>query len=93
MLLLYFPREKKEELIAISKLPSDVGDENGETSIDERRIRIQPLPNVKKKTGPRIPQISNDLPVSDVLVSRKLVMHTHLTNFKSICSRTIFILC
>lgn len=72
MLPLYFPRDKKEEALAFSKLPTDVGDENGETVIDERRIRIKPLP--KKKTGPRIPQIS-DLPVSDAVVTRKLVMH------------------
>ncbi|XP_057777293.1 uncharacterized protein LOC130995861 isoform X1 [Salvia miltiorrhiza] len=71
LLPLYFPREKKEEVLAVTRLPADVGDENGETVIDERRIRIQPLPNLKKKTGPRIPQISNDLPVSDVLVTRK----------------------
>ena len=76
MLPLYFPREKKEEVLATTKLPSDVGDENGETVIDERRIRIQPLPNVKKKAVPRIPQISNEMPVSDVLPARKLVMHT-----------------
>lgn len=76
MLPLYFPRDKKEEALALSKLPADVGDENGETVIDERRIRIKPLP--KKKTGTRIPQISNDLPVSDAVVTRKLVMHiTH----------------
>ncbi|XP_042056615.1 protein GDAP2 homolog [Salvia splendens] len=71
LLPLYFPREKKEEVLATTKLPADVGDENGETVIDERRIRIQPLPNVKKKAVPRIPQISNDLPVSDVLPARK----------------------
>ncbi|KAI3816642.1 hypothetical protein L1987_16345 [Smallanthus sonchifolius] len=29
LLPLYFPRDKKEEAIAISKLPADVGDENG----------------------------------------------------------------
>ncbi|KQJ96897.1 protein GDAP2 homolog [Brachypodium distachyon] len=44
LLPLYFPRDKQEEEIAISKLPADVGDENGETVIDERKIRIMPLP-------------------------------------------------
>jgi hypothetical protein len=44
LLPLYFPRDKQEEEIAISKLPADVGDENGETVIDERKIRIRPLP-------------------------------------------------
>ncbi|KAJ1295415.1 hypothetical protein BS78_01G222100 [Paspalum vaginatum] len=44
LLPLYFPRDKQEEEIAILKLPADVGDENGETVIDERKIRIRPLP-------------------------------------------------
>ncbi|KAG0457426.1 hypothetical protein HPP92_022266 [Vanilla planifolia] len=44
LLPLYFPRDKHEEEVAISKLPADVGDENGETVIDERKIRIKPLP-------------------------------------------------
>ncbi|NP_001130380.2 Protein GDAP2 [Zea mays] len=44
LLPLYFPRDKQEEYIAIVKLPADVGDENGETAIDERKIRIRPLP-------------------------------------------------
>ena len=44
MLPLYFPRDKQEEETAVSKLPADVGDENGETVIDERKIRIRPLP-------------------------------------------------
>ncbi|KAI7995245.1 hypothetical protein LOK49_LG11G01062 [Camellia lanceoleosa] len=48
LLLLYFPQDKLEEEIAVAKLPADVGDENGETVIDERKIRIKPLPDVKK---------------------------------------------
>ncbi|KAL0336470.1 UNVERIFIED_CONTAM: Ganglioside-induced differentiation-associated protein 2 [Sesamum radiatum] len=62
LLPLYFPRDKQEEAIAILKLPADVGDENGETVIDERKIRIKPLPNLKK-TGSRIREISTDLPI------------------------------
>ncbi|XP_008785270.2 protein GDAP2 homolog isoform X1 [Phoenix dactylifera] len=46
LLPLYFPRDEHEEEIAVSKLPADVGDENGETVIDERKIRIKPLPAV-----------------------------------------------
>ncbi|CAN8235979.1 unnamed protein product [Cochlearia groenlandica] len=45
LLPLYFPRDEHEEEVAITKLPADVGDENGETVIDERKIRIQALPN------------------------------------------------
>ncbi|KMZ60034.1 Peptide-N(4)-(N-acetyl-beta-glucosaminyl)asparagine amidase [Zostera marina] len=46
LLPLYFPRDKHEEEVALSKLPADVGDENGETIIDERKIRIKSLPIV-----------------------------------------------
>ncbi|XP_068326355.1 uncharacterized protein [Pyrus communis] len=68
LLPLYFPRDKLEEEIALSKLPADVGDENGETIIDERKIRIKPLP---KKNIPKPPQAPVELPVSDVgLVQR-----------------------
>ncbi|GMJ04645.1 hypothetical protein like AT1G69340 [Hibiscus trionum] len=68
LLPLYFPRDKHEEVVAISKLPADVGDENGETIIHERQIRIKPLP---QKTIPKPAQASAELPVSDVgLVQR-----------------------
>ncbi|KAK8567329.1 hypothetical protein V6N13_105306 [Hibiscus sabdariffa] len=68
LLPLYFPRDKQEEVVAISKLPADVGDENGETIIHERTIRIKPLP---KKTIPKPAQASAELPITDVgLVQR-----------------------
>lgn len=70
MLPLYFPRDKHEEEVAILKLPADVGDENGETIIDERKIRIKPLP---KKIVPKPPQVEVDPPVSDVGLVRRLV--------------------
>lgn len=63
MLPLYFPRDKQEEEIAILKLPADVGDENGETVIDERKIRIRPLPaGVVDRT---VSATLVDLPLSD----------------------------
>ncbi|XP_062205350.1 uncharacterized protein LOC133907342 [Phragmites australis] len=63
LLPLYFPRDKQEEEIAVSKLPADVGDENGETVIDERKIRIRPLPaGMVDKTVTAAPI---DLPLSD----------------------------
>ncbi|XWS69653.1 hypothetical protein CRYUN_Cryun04dG0197600 [Craigia yunnanensis] len=68
LLPLYFPRDKHEEEVAISKLPADVGDENGDTIIDERKIRIKPLP---KKTIPKPPQAPVELPVSDVGLVRR----------------------
>ncbi|GAV74537.1 Macro domain-containing protein/UVR domain-containing protein/YccV-like domain-containing protein/CRAL_TRIO_2 domain-containing protein, partial [Cephalotus follicularis] len=68
LLPLYFPRDKHEEEVAISKLPADVGDENGETIIDERKIRIKPLP---KKNIPKPSQAPIDLPVSDVGLVRR----------------------
>ncbi|KAK6242681.1 hypothetical protein QUC31_013612 [Theobroma cacao] len=68
LLPLYFPRDKHEEEVAMSKLPADVGDENGETIIDERKIRIKPLP---KKAIPKPPQAPVELPVSDVGLVRR----------------------
>ncbi|KAL6013459.1 hypothetical protein ACLOJK_003957, partial [Asimina triloba] len=65
LLPLYFPRDKHEEEVAVSKLPADVGDENGETVIDERKIRIRPLP-VVSATIPKPSTAPTDLPVSDV---------------------------
>ncbi|XP_031131612.1 protein GDAP2 homolog isoform X2 [Ipomoea triloba] len=69
LLPLYFPRDKQEEEIAIAKLPTDIGDENGETVIDERKIRIKPLPKTKKSSA-REPQTTLDLPSSDVGLTR-----------------------
>ncbi|XP_042021956.1 protein GDAP2 homolog isoform X1 [Salvia splendens] len=83
LLPLYFPRDKLEEEMAVSKLPADVGDENGETVIDERKIRIQPLPNLKKAAS-RPPQTSTDLADSNISLARRFVArHTFLSPFKS----------
>ncbi|XP_072987977.1 uncharacterized protein [Typha latifolia] len=65
LLPLYFPRDKHEEEIAASKLPADVGDENGETIIDERKIRIKPLPAVSANI-PKQPTVLVDSPAADV---------------------------
>nr|GMD84595.1 protein GDAP2 homolog [Ipomoea batatas]GMD85544.1 protein GDAP2 homolog [Ipomoea batatas] len=70
LLPFYFPRDKQEEEIAIAKLPTDIGDENGETVIDERKIRIKPLPKTKKSSA-REPQTTLDLPSSDVGLTRR----------------------
>ena len=45
---LYFPRTEKEELITRSMLPENVGNEWGETIIQERSIRIMSLPKPKE---------------------------------------------
>ncbi|KAJ6817541.1 protein GDAP2-like protein [Iris pallida] len=63
--LFTFPRDRHEEEIAVSKLPADVGDENGETIIDERKIRIKPLPAVSA-TIPKPSEFPVDLPIHDV---------------------------
>uniref|UniRef100_A0A452YBG4 Macro domain-containing protein n=1 Tax=Aegilops tauschii subsp. strangulata TaxID=200361 RepID=A0A452YBG4_AEGTS len=68
LLPLYFPRDKQEEETAVSKLPADVGDENGETVIDERKIRIRPLPaGAADRTVATAPL---DLPLESGLASR-----------------------
>lgn len=60
--------------MAISKLPADVGDENGETVIDERKIRIKPLPAVTN-ISPSPPTAPVDPPVSDIgLTNRRFVI-------------------
>ncbi|OWM75907.1 protein GDAP2 homolog isoform X2 [Punica granatum] len=68
LLPFYFPRDKDEEQAAISKLPADVGDENGGAIIDERKIRIQPLPKKAPSKPPRAPV---DLPASNVGLIRR----------------------
>ncbi|KAK1437716.1 hypothetical protein QVD17_03512 [Tagetes erecta] len=74
LLPLYFPRDKKEETFAITKLPADVGDENGETIIDERKIRIKPLPNMEKPVT-KPPQASVDVPARDRGLARRNSSH------------------
>jgi hypothetical protein len=69
LLPLYFPRDKQEEEIAVSKLPADVGDENGETVIDERKIRIRPLP--AGATDRTVATASLDLPLDSGLASKR----------------------
>lgn len=83
MLPLYFPRDKHEEEVAISKLPADVGDENGETTIDERKIRIKPLPAVSAPAV-KLPATTVDIPVSDVgLTLRRFVFTFNHTSYIS----------
>ncbi|KAK9119023.1 hypothetical protein Scep_017116 [Stephania cephalantha] len=70
LLPLYFPRDKHEEEVALSKLPADVGDENGETIIDERKIRIKPLP-AATQNSPKLLPPQEDPPVTDVGLTRR----------------------
>ncbi|GMH01777.1 hypothetical protein Nepgr_003616 [Nepenthes gracilis] len=53
--------DKHEEEMAILKLPADVRDENGETVIDECKIRIKPLPSAGM-TVPHLPQYQRIFP-------------------------------
>jgi hypothetical protein len=71
LLPLYFPRDRQEEEIAVSKLPADVGDENGETVIDERKIRIRPLPAGATDRAATTAPI--DLPFDSGLASKRSV--------------------
>ncbi|PWA34305.1 ganglioside-induced differentiation-associated protein 2 [Artemisia annua] len=66
---LYFPHDIMEEKIAVMTLP-DVGDENGETIIDEWKIRIKPLPNLKK-TVLKLTHVLLDVPVSNRGLNRR----------------------
>ncbi|CAM6084975.1 unnamed protein product [Calypogeia fissa] len=69
LLPLYFPRDKLEEEIATAKLPADVGDENGETVIKERKIRISGFPAIQ----PSSPKWSAAIP-GDVNPSQRPVI-------------------
>jgi len=51
LLPLYFPRSQQEELYAAQRLPADVGNEDGEPVIAERKIRIAAGPAVSKYTA------------------------------------------
>ncbi|CAK9210978.1 unnamed protein product [Sphagnum troendelagicum] len=60
LLPLYFPRDAYEEQVAATKLPTDVGDENGETVISERKIRISALPaSSPVSTAPLLDDVTN----------------------------------
>ena len=83
LLPLYFPRDEHEEEVAISKLPADVGDENGETVIDERKIRIQALPN---KPPPRSFPTPLERPSTDLTLLRRLVNSWLLQSLQFIVS-------
>jgi len=70
LLPLYFPRDKYEEEIAAAKLPSDVGDENGETVISERKIRISALPGTDG-SPPSTQPVSGDVtPYRSIVMKR-----------------------
>lgn len=67
--------------MAVSKLPADVGDENGETIIDERKIRIKPLPavstTVSRPSSPEVNHPSNNVTCVQrfVLLSIKILLN------------------
>lgn len=44
ILPLYFPRNETEEKVALTQLPLDIGNEDGEPVIPERQIRILDKP-------------------------------------------------
>ncbi|KAF2073126.1 hypothetical protein CYY_005567 [Polysphondylium violaceum] len=46
LLPLYFPRTRAEELNSLNSLPVDIGDENGEATEEDRRIRIIETPSI-----------------------------------------------
>lgn len=92
LLPLYFPRDKHEEEVSLSKLPFDVGDENGETLINERKIRIKPLPVLPTATNKTT---INELhfPVDDFGMARRSVFFHNVVFYRFleyICIYLIF---
>jgi O-acetyl-ADP-ribose deacetylase (regulator of RNase III) len=71
LLPLYFPRNKYEEETAATKLPVDVGDENGETVISERKIRIAALPGTTAAPLMATPHTSGNISLTDHSPSMK----------------------
>ncbi|XP_070567431.1 protein GDAP2 homolog isoform X2 [Ptychodera flava] len=68
VLPLYFPRNKDEEQWAVSRLPNDVGNENGEPIIEERQIRIltnpaKPDSSDEEEYGYLLPNAHEDIEV------------------------------
>jgi hypothetical protein len=102
LLPLYFPRNKLEEEMARTKLPQDVGDENGETSISDRRIRIKALPAPLRSFPSYIPNISDQEANGDdshVASARSLLsqyiqagkQHKSFADYSSFCHADLFL--
>lgn len=51
VLPLYFPRNHEEEVFAVSHLPPDLGNEDGEPVIPDRQIRILDKPTFAAYSG------------------------------------------
>jgi hypothetical protein len=51
ILPLYFPRNLREEVYSKQELPRDIGNEFGETVIEERKIKISAFPGLARMLG------------------------------------------
>ena len=87
---MYFPRNKYEEETAATKLPVDVGDENGETVISERKIRIAALPGTTAAPLMASPHSSGNIYLPDHSPSMKrwgcwlLVSHCDVAHYMKV---------
>ena len=87
---MYFPRNKYEEETAATKLPVDVGDENGETVISERKIRIAALPGTTAAPLMASPHSSGNISLPDHSPSMKrwgcwlLVSHCDVAHYMKV---------
>ena len=73
---LYFPRDKNEEEIAATKLPSDVGDENGEIVISEHKIKISALPGTDGSSISTQPVLENVTPTYRPITIKRWILNT-----------------
>jgi len=79
---LYFPRSPQEELYAAQRLPADVGNDDGEPVIAERKIRIAAGPAVSKYTAFYLLHASLEFVVCDK-VEQGLTSHqTHYRSYQ-----------
>lgn len=95
LLPLYFPRDKQEEDVASTKLPPDVGDENGETVITERKIRISALPGTAQSPlSPKwSPPVSGDVtPYYRPSAAKRFVILLRLTSKPTLLASCVSVL-
>eukprot|EP01112_Ceratiomyxa_fruticulosa_P011737 TRINITY_DN3210_c0_g2_i1.p1 TRINITY_DN3210_c0_g2~~TRINITY_DN3210_c0_g2_i1.p1 ORF type:complete len:534 (+),score=95.25 TRINITY_DN3210_c0_g2_i1:237-1838(+) len=63
ILPLYFPRNEEEEERSVSLLPPDTGNEDGETVLEERKIRITSFPGMPSEDDEE-PEVSEPIQIT-----------------------------
>jgi len=72
VLSMYFPRSKRDLILAKEELPRDTGNEYGETVIEERKIRISAFPGTPVGNNNDAPLSPTSLSSSSTIIPEKL---------------------